>query len=79
MSSLFQPKSTQKSGNARMSEQHYTPGHYVFFSVLDERALDLGRALPKNMCFFLPSARIELFRKKHLTSGDKKNILKFIV
>ena len=26
-------------------------GHYVFFSVLDARALALGRALPKNMFF----------------------------
>ena len=35
-------------------------GHYVSFSVLDARALDLGRALPKKDVFFLPSARIRL-------------------
>ena len=42
-------------------------------------ALDLGRALQKNMCFFLPSARIRLlpiFEKKQSISGDKKNFSK---
>ena len=51
-----------------------------FFSVSDERALDLGHALPKKTCvFFLPSARIELlpiFEKKHLILVDKKTLRK---
>ena len=36
-------------------------GHYVFFLCFRwALALDLGRALPKNMGFFLPSARIRV-------------------
>ena len=52
----------------------------VFFSALDECAYGFRpRITKKNMCFFLPSARIELlqiFEKKHLVLVDKKNIPK---
>ena len=49
---------------------------YIFFSVLDERALYSGSALPKKHVFsFLPRARIGLlpiFQKKRLFQEIKK-------
>ena len=40
-----------------------------FFSVLDQRTLDLGRALPK-----MPSALIGLLPTSKKISGEKTNI-----
>ena len=55
-------------------------GHYVFFSVLDERAHYIYAAhYQKNMYFFLPSARIRLLpisEKKQSILGDKKTFRK---
>ena len=47
---------------------HLQKGHFVVFSVLD-----LGRALPENMCAHWIIAN---FRKKQSISGDKQTFQK---
>ena len=65
----------------RGNEEDDIQGHYVFFSVLDDRAhlIQAAHYQKENMSFCLPSALIRLLRiseKKQLISGDKKTFRK---